>query len=138
MTSEKIVSAGAVRTPVGVFNGSLKDISAVDLGAAAIRSALERSSIKPGQVDEVIMGNVLQAGLDQNPARIFAIRAGLPETVPAMTINKICGTGLKAVHLAAQAIQSGDADVVVAGGMESMSQAPTYSKADVQGLVWVT
>ncbi|MBB6450961.1 acetyl-CoA C-acetyltransferase [Geomicrobium halophilum] len=121
---EHVVLTGAVRTPIGSFRGAFQNVSALDLGTAAIRSALERAGIGPEQVDEVIMGNVLQAGLGQNPARTAAMNAGLPETVPAMTINKVCGSGLKAVHLATQAIQTGDADIVLAGGMENMSQAP--------------
>ncbi|SDI34344.1 acetyl-CoA C-acetyltransferase [Alteribacillus persepolensis] len=128
MTSEKVVLAGAVRTPIGTFQGAFKDVSAVDLGAAAIDASLKRAGVEPGQVDEVIMGNVLQAGLGQNPARNAAMRAGLLESTPAMTLNKVCGSGLKAVHLAGQAIQAGDAEVVVAGGMENMSQAPYLVK----------
>ncbi|SDI32715.1 acetyl-CoA C-acetyltransferase [Alteribacillus bidgolensis] len=133
MNSEKVVLTGAVRTPIGVVNGVFKELSAVDLGAAAIRAALKRSGIEADQVDEVILGNVLQAGIGQNPARIAAIHAGLPESIPAMTVNKVCGSGLKAVHLAAQAIQAGDADVIVAGGMESMSQAPYLLKGSRTG-----
>lgn len=102
----------------------LKDIGAVDLGAMVIGEALRRSGIEPAEVDEVIMGNALQAGLGQNPARQAAMKAGLPDTVPAMTVNKVCGSGLKAINLAVQAINAGEADVVVAGGMENMSQAP--------------
>lgn len=123
MTTE-VVIVSAVRTAIGAFLGSLKDISATDLGATVIREALQRAGVQPEQVDEVIMGNVLQAGLGQNPARQASIKAGLPETVPALTINKVCGSGLKAVHLARQAIVAGDADIIVAGGMENMSQAP--------------
>lgn len=124
MAATEVVIVSAVRTAIGSFNGSLKDISAPDLGATAIKGALEKAGVKPEQVDEVILGNVLQAGLGQNPARQAAMKAGLPETVPALTINKVCGSGLKAVHLATQAIIAGDADIVVAGGMENMSQAP--------------
>lgn len=124
MAATEVVIVSAVRTAIGSFNGSLKDISAPDLGAIAIKGALEKAGVKPEQVDEVILGNVLQAGLGQNPARQAAMKAGLPETVPALTINKVCGSGLKAVHLATQAIIAGDADIVVAGGMENMSQAP--------------
>ncbi|QUW21927.1 acetyl-CoA C-acetyltransferase [Sporosarcina sp. Marseille-Q4063] len=120
----EVVIVSAVRTAIGSFLGSLKDVSATDLGATVIKEALERAEVSPELVDEVIMGNVLQAGLGQNTARQAAIKAGLPETVPAMAINKVCGSGLKAVHLARQAIFSGDADIIVAGGMENMSQSP--------------
>jgi len=122
--SRETVIVSAVRTPIGTFNGGLKDVSATRLGAIAIKAALERAGVEPGQVDEVIMGNVLQAGLGQNPARQAAVQANIPIEVPSFTVNKVCGSGLKAVHLAAQAIQLGDADIVVAGGMESMSQSP--------------
>ncbi|QED48518.1 acetyl-CoA C-acetyltransferase [Cytobacillus dafuensis] len=128
MTQTEVVIVSAVRTAIGSFNGSLKDISASELGAVAIKGALERAGVKPEEVDEVILGNVLQAGLGQNPARQAAIKAGLPESVSALTINKVCGSGLKAVHLATQAILAGDANVVVAGGMENMSQAPYILK----------
>ncbi len=121
---EKVVIVSAVRTAIGNFNGSLKDISAVELGAKVIAEALNRAGIGGNQVDEVIMGNVLQSGLGQNPARQAAIKAGLPQSVSAMTINKVCGSGLKTIHLATQAILAGDADIIVAGGMENMSQAP--------------
>lgn len=126
--SKEVVIVSAVRTAIGSFLGALKDVSAVELGAAVIQSALERARVEPHQVDEVIMGNVLQAGIGQNPARQASIQAGLPETVPSMTINKVCGSGLKAVHLARQAIVAGDADIIVAGGMENMSQAPYLVK----------
>ncbi|MTD30109.1 acetyl-CoA C-acetyltransferase [Planomicrobium sp. YIM 101495] len=122
--SKEIVIVSAVRTGVGSFMGSLKDVPATELGAIVIKQAIERAGVKPEAVSEVIMGNVLQAGLGQNPARQSAMKAGLPETVPSMTINKVCGSGLKAIHLAYQAIYAGDADIVVAGGMENMSQAP--------------
>lgn len=128
MTTTEVVIVSAVRTAIGSFNGSLKDVSAPELGAIAIKGALEKAGVKAEQVDEVILGNVLQAGLGQNPARQAALKAGLPESVPAMTINKVCGSGLKAVHLATQAIVAGDAEVVVAGGMENMSQAPYLLK----------
>ncbi|GAK13660.1 LOW QUALITY PROTEIN: 3-ketoacyl-CoA thiolase [Geomicrobium sp. JCM 19039] len=114
----------AVRTAIGGFQGSLKDVSAPDLGKTVIENVLKRAGVSGDQVDEVIMGNVLQAGIGQNPARIAAIRAGLPESVPSMTINKVCGSGLKSVHLAVQSILAGDSEIVVAGGMENMSQAP--------------
>ncbi|MER2114693.1 MAG: acetyl-CoA C-acetyltransferase [Solibacillus isronensis] len=120
----EVVIVSAVRTPIGAFQGALKDISAPTLGSIVIKEALNRVQLDPSTVDEVIMGNVLAAGLGQNPARQASIQAGLPYTVPAMTINKVCGSGLKAVHLAAQAIIAGDAEVVVAGGFENMSQAP--------------
>ena len=118
------VIVSAVRTAIGTYGGGLAEVPAVKLGEICIRAALERSDLKPGQVNEVIMGNVLQAGLGQNPARQSAINAGLPVEIPAMTINKVCGSGLKTVMLAAQAIKLGDADIIVAGGMESMSGAP--------------
>lgn len=123
MSTEAVV-VSAVRTAIGSFQGSLKDVSATKLGAIVIEEAVKRAGITKDQVDEVIMGNVLQAGLGQNPARQAAIHAGLPQTVPAMTINKVCGSGLKTIHLATQAILAGDAEIVVAGGMENMSQAP--------------
>lgn len=124
MLQQDIVIVSAVRTPIGNFNGSLKDVSATKLGALVIKSAIEKAGINPDQVNEVIMGNVLQAGLGQNPARQASILAEIPQEVPALTINKVCGSGLKAVHLAMQSILAGDADIVVAGGMENMSQAP--------------
>jgi acetyl-CoA C-acetyltransferase len=118
------VIVSAVRTPIGKFLGTLSSIPATDLGAIAVREAVERSGVAPDQVDEVIMGNVVGAGLGQNPGRQAAMGAGLPDSIPAMTLNKVCGSGLKAVVLASQAIKCGDAEVVVAGGMESMSNAP--------------
>lgn len=121
---DRPVLVSAVRTPIGRFLGGLSSLPATRLGAIAVREAVRRAGLDPGQVDEVILGNVVQAGLGQNPARQAAIFAGLPDTVPAVTVNKVCGSGLKAVVLAAQAIKSGDAEVVVAGGMESMSNAP--------------
>src|SRR4051812_18142624 len=114
----------AARTPIGKFLGGLADVRAVELGATALKAALERANVPADKVDEVIFGNVLQAGLGQNPARQAALKAGLPETIAAYTVNKVCGSGLKAVMLAAQAIRAGDADLVAAGGMESMSRAP--------------
>ena len=119
-----VVLVGAARTPIGAFMGSLSALSAAELGAVAIRGALQRAGLEGDRVDEVIMGNVLSAGLGQAPARQAALGAGLPRRVECLTINKMCGSGLKAVMLAAQAIACGDADVVVAGGMESMSNAP--------------
>ncbi|ANU22961.1 acetyl-CoA C-acetyltransferase [Planococcus donghaensis] len=122
--SQEIVIVSAVRTAVGSFQGSLKDVPATKLGEIVIKEVLKRANIQPDQVSEVIMGNVLQAGLGQNPARQASLNAGLPETVPAMTINKVCGSGLKSIQLAYQAIYAGDAEIVVAGGMENMSRAP--------------
>ena len=124
MEKQEVVIVSAVRTAIGSFNGTLKNTSATELGAIVIKSALEKAGVSGDQVDEIIMGNVLQAGLGQNPARQAAIKAGVPESVSSMTINKVCGSGLKAVHLATQAIVAGDADIIVAGGMENMSRAP--------------
>ena len=118
------VIVSAVRLPTGNFLGSLKRFSAPQLGALAVREAVQRAGIDVAQVDECILGNVISAGLGQNPARQAALKGGLPDSVAAMTINKVCGSGLKAVMLASQGISTGDVDVVVAGGMESMSQAP--------------
>ena len=128
---KEVVIASAVRTAIGSFGGTLKGVSAVDLGATVIKEAVNRAGIKPEAVEEVVMGNVIQAGLGQNTARQATIKAGLPEEVPAMTINKVCGSGLRTVALAAQMIKAGDADVVVAGGMESMSNAP-YALKDMR------
>src|SRR5436309_1877754 len=114
----------AVRTPIGKYLGGLADVSAPDLGGRVLKEAMARANVPVDSVDEVIMGSVLQAGLGQNPARQAALKAGLPDTIAAFTVNKVCGSGLKAVMLAAQAIRGDDADVVLAGGMESMSQAP--------------
>ena len=119
-----VVIVAATRTAIGSFGGSLAGLSAVDLGAAVISSLIKKTGIDGELVDEVLMGQVLTAAAGQNPARQSAIKGGLPATVPAMTINKVCGSGLKAVHLATQAIACGDADVVIAGGQESMSNAP--------------
>jgi acetyl-CoA C-acetyltransferase len=121
---QDVVIVSAVRTAIGTFGGGLADVPAVKLGELCIRAALERANLSPNQVNEVIIGNVLSAGLGENPGRQVAINAGLPVHVPAMTVNKLCGSGLKTVMLAAQAIRLGDADVVVAGGIESMSRAP--------------
>ncbi len=120
------VIVGAARTPIGKFLGALSPVPAPELGAVAIRGALERSRVPVEDIDEVIMGQVVQAGTGQAPARQAAIKAGIPATVPAVTINKVCGSGLKAVMLAAQSIKAGDQQVVVAGGQESMSNAPYY------------
>jgi acetyl-CoA C-acetyltransferase len=133
MKQTEVVIVSAVRTAIANFSGSLKNISAPELGAVVIKGALEKAGVKPEQVDEIIMGNVLQAGLGQNPARQAAIKAGIPESASSMTINKVCGSGLKAVHLATQAILAGDAEVVVAGGMENMSQAPYILKNAREG-----
>src|SRR5262249_22210122 len=121
---KEVVIISAVRTPVGKFQGALKPMTAQQLGALVVRTTVERAGLAPEQIDEVIMGNVVSAGLGQNPARQAALRGGLPTDVAAMTINKVCGSGLKAVGLAAQGIQTGDSDIVVAGGMESMTNAP--------------
>ncbi|WP_323151404.1 acetyl-CoA C-acetyltransferase [Pseudomonas glycinae] len=120
---QDVVIVAATRTAIGSFQGSLASVSAVDLGAAVIRQLLEQTGLDGAQVDEVIMGQVLTAGAGQNPARQSAIKAGLPHAVPAMTLNKVCGSGLKALHLGAQAIRCGDADVIIAGGQENMSLA---------------
>src|SRR6476659_4782360 len=121
---DEVVIISGCRTPVGKFQGSLSDLSATQLGAIVVREAVKRAGLGPQQVDECIMGNVVSAGLGQNPARQAALRGGLPPEVGAMTINKVCGSGLKAVALAAQAVQTGNSAIVVAGGMESMTNAP--------------
>ena len=120
----EVVIASAVRTAIGTFGGALKDVPAADLGAIVIKEAVNRAGIKPELVNEVVMGNVIQAGLGQNVARQSAVKAGLPIEIPAMTLNMVCGSGLRSVALAAQMIKAGDCDVVVAGGMENMSRAP--------------
>src|SRR5207248_633247 len=120
------VIVGAARTPIGKFLGALSPLSAPELGAIAIREALKRSRVPADDVQEVIMGHVIQGGTGQAPARQAALKAGLPATVSAVTVNKVCGSGLKAVMLASQAIKAGDAEVIVAGGQESMSNAPYY------------
>ena len=122
--NKEAVIIGAVRTPVGKFQGTLKGFKATELGAIVVRESVRRAGVSPEEVDEVIMGCVIQAGLGQNPARQAALYGGLPNTVSAVTINKVCGSGLKAVMMAAQGIQLGDTETVVAGGMESMSNAP--------------
>src|SRR5260370_20193119 len=114
----------AARTPIGKYLGSMAEVPARELGAVAVREVLRRAGVAPERVDEVIMGNVLQAGVGQSPARQVALKAGLPDTIAAFTVNKVCGSGLKAVMLAAQAIRAGDAQLVLAGGIESMSRAP--------------
>jgi acetyl-CoA C-acetyltransferase len=120
------VIVSIARTPIGSFRGALSKVSAVHLGATAIQSAVKRSQIDPSEINEVIMGNVLSSGVGQAPARQASIYAQLPNSVECMTINKVCGSGLKSVMLADQAIRCGDADVIVAGGMENMSQSPYY------------
>src|SRR5579872_458141 len=124
MALDEIVIISGVRTPIGKFQGTLSDFSASQLGALAVKEAVKRAKLDPEQVEECIMGNVVSAGLGQNPARQAALHGGLRPEVGAMTINKVCGSGLKAVALAAQAIQTGNAEIVVAGGMESMTNAP--------------
>ena len=124
MSEEKVVIVDAIRTPMGAFGGALAEVPASALAARLIAALLERNRLALERVDEVILGQVLSAGTGQNPARQAAIHGGLPHTVPAMTINKLCGSGLKAVHLAVQAIRCGDADIVIAGGQENMSAAP--------------
>jgi acetyl-CoA C-acetyltransferase len=133
MSQNEVVIVSALRTPIGQFGGSLKNISAVQLGSIVINAVMERAGINGDMIDEVIMGNVLQAGLGQNPARQAAIGAGLPQHVSSFTINKVCGSGLKAVHLASQAILTGDAEIVIAGGMENMSQAPYITMGAREG-----
>src|SRR5437588_11629899 len=118
------VIVSAVRTPVGKFLGALKSFKATDLGAMVVRESVRRAGVKPEEVDEVIMGCVIQAGLGQNPARQAALRGGIPFGVSAVTVNKVCGSGLKSVMLAAQGVQLGDSEVVVAGGLEAMANAP--------------
>ncbi len=122
--AKEIVIAGACRTALGKFGGSLSGIPAVELGAIVIKEAINRAGIKPEDVDEVLMGNVLQAGLGQSPARQAAVKAGIPVEVPALTVNNVCGSGLKVVNMAAAMIEAGEADVMVVGGMENMSAAP--------------
>lgn len=122
--NQNIVIVDAVRTAVGAFDGSLAGLPAPELGAKVIRALLHRTGVKSDQIGEVILGQVLTAGSGQNPARQTAILAGLSIKTPAMTINKVCGSGLKAVHLAMQAVMCGDADIVIAGGQENMSAAP--------------
>jgi acetyl-CoA C-acetyltransferase len=123
MTLDAVILSGC-RTPIGTFGGAFKDVPATDLGAVTVREAVKRAGIRADQVDEVVLGCILQAGVGMNPARQAAIKAGIPESVPAHTVNKVCGSGLKAVMLAAQAVKCGDAEVVVAGGLENMSRAP--------------
>ena len=134
---DDVVIVGAARTPIGTFSGMFAAVPARQLGAA-VRAALARAGVEPGQVDEVILGNVLQAGQGMNPARQAALAADLPVEVPAMAVNKVCGSGLKAVALAAQAIRLGDAAIVVAGGMENMTRAPYLLERARGGYRWAT
>ncbi|MBS3244525.1 acetyl-CoA C-acetyltransferase [Staphylococcus aureus] len=120
----RVVLAAAYRTRIGVFGGAFKDVPAYDLGATLIEHIIKETGLNPSEIDEVIIGNVLQAGQGQNPARIAAMKGGLPETVPAFTVNKVCGSGLKSIQLAYQSIVTGENDIVLAGGMENMSQSP--------------
>ena len=120
----RVVLAAAYRTPIGVFGGACNDVPAYDLGAPLIEHIIKETGLNPSEIDEVIIGNVLQAGQGQNPARIAAMKGGLPETVPAFTVNKVCGSGLKSIQLAYQSIVTGENDIVLAGGMENMSQSP--------------
>ena len=126
---KNVVIVSAVRTPIGSFMGSLSTVSAPELGAAAIKGALKKINLDPNEVDEVLMGHVVQAGSGQAPARQAAIYAGIPDSVPCTTVNKVCSSGMKAVMQGAQAIALGDAEVVVAGGMENMSMIPHYYRA---------
>jgi acetyl-CoA C-acetyltransferase len=130
----EVFIVSAVRTPTGKFQGALQNFKATELGTMVVKEAVSRAGIKPEHVDEVIMGNVISAGLGQNPARQAALGAGLPKEVGAMTINKVCGSGLKAVMLARQAIVAGDADIIVAGGMESMTNGPYLAPGVREGL----
>ena len=127
MQQRTVYIVSAVRTPMGSFGGSLKDFSATQLGGIAIKAAVERAGLNPAQVQEVLMGSVIQANLGQAPARQASKFAGLPDSVIATTVNKVCASGMKAIALAAQSILLGDAEIVVAGGMESMSNVPFYS-----------
>ncbi|MEE2902093.1 MAG: thiolase family protein [Myxococcota bacterium] len=134
MSKNEVVILSAARTPIGSFQGALSALRAPELGACAAKAALERGNVKPEEVDEVYVGTVLPAGVGQAPARQVALAAGLPNTVPCTTLNKVCGSGLKAIMLAAQAVKAGDAQVVLAGGMESMSKVPYYVDGARDGL----
>jgi acetyl-CoA C-acetyltransferase len=125
--NKKVVIVSAVRTPIGSFMGVFSSLTAVQLGSAAIKGSLDKINLNPELVQEVLMGNVVQAGVGQAPARQAALAAGIPETVSCTTINKVCASGMKAIMQGAQAIQCGDADIIVAGGMESMSNIPHYA-----------
>ena len=133
-----VVITAALRTAVGKFNGSLATVAAADLGAQVIKALLARTGVAPDQVSEVILGQVLTAGAGQNPARQALIRAGIPDRVPAMTVGKVCGSGMKATHLAAQAIRCGDADIVIAGGQENMSASPHVLPGPATAFAWGT
>lgn len=133
-----VVIVAAKRTAVGSFGGGLSSLSADKLGSAVIKALLEETGVAADQVNEVVLGQVLTAGCGQNPARQASINAGIPASVPAMTINKVCGSGLKAVHMAVQAIRCGDAELMIAGGQESMSQAPTCCPTAATASAWVT
>ena len=136
---EDIVIVAAARTAVGKFGGTLAKTPATELGATVIKELLARSGLQGEQIGEVILGQVLQAGAGQNPARQSVIKAGLPEDVPAMTINKVCGSGLKAVMLAAQAIRDGDSEIIIAGGQESMSMSPARAaRTRATASAWAT
>ncbi|HTN67590.1 MAG TPA: beta-ketoacyl synthase N-terminal-like domain-containing protein, partial [Burkholderiaceae bacterium] len=130
---DDVVIVAALRTAVGKFGGSLTKVPAADQGAQVIKALLAKTGIEPGMISEVILGQVLTAGVGQNPARQALIRAGLPDMVPGMTINKVCGSGLKATHLATQAIKCGDADIVIAGGQENMSASPHVLNGSREG-----
>ncbi|KGE56623.1 beta-ketoacyl synthase, N-terminal domain protein, partial [Streptococcus pyogenes MGAS2111] len=124
---KNIVIVEALRTPIGAFGGSFKSVSAVELGTTVLKKILDKTQVKPEMVDEVILGNVLHAGLGQNVARQVAVHSGIPEDKTAFTLDMVCGSGLKAIQLAAQSIMLGDADIVIAGGVENMSQAAYVS-----------
>ncbi|KAL1918727.1 uncharacterized protein VTP21DRAFT_2749 [Calcarisporiella thermophila] len=132
LSSNEVVIVSAARTPVGAFNGSLKSLSATQLGAIAARGAIERAGLKPEQIEEAYMGNVIQANLGQSPARQVVLGAGCPESTEATTINKVCASGMKSIILATQNLQLGIRSVMLAGGMESMSNAPFYVKRGIQ------
>jgi len=135
---QDVVIVAAKRTTIGSFGGGLSSLQADQLGSAVIKALMEETGVAGEQVGEVILGQVLTAGCGQNPARQSAINAGLPASVPAMTINKVCGSGLKAVHMAVQAIRCGDSDLMIAGGQESMSQAPTFCPTAAKASAWAT
>lgn len=134
----EVVIVAACRTAIGSFQGALSRTPAPQLGATVIRELLARTGVEPGQIDEVILGQVLTAGSGQNPARQSVLLAGLPHTVPAMTLNKVCGSGLKAVILGAQAIRGGDAEIIIAGGQENMSLAPYVIPRSGPDCAWAT
>src|SRR3984893_9936991 len=134
MTARSVVFANPVRTAIGTFGGSLKEVAAPDLGAAVIRAALDLAGLKPAEVGTVAMGNVIQAGVKMNPSRQAAIRAGLPVTVPAMTVNRVCGSGAQAVVSAAQEILLGSVDVAVAGGMENMDSSTRSRRCSTRSI----